>query len=77
MSNFDDETFFIKTNMQAIHDRHICRSFDEPAILKTPQVGLVVFKAIGFGVVTMISFNSTKQRWVTLPSKSHTMGSYL
>jgi hypothetical protein len=52
MSSSNDEAFFIKINMQAIHDQHICKSFDEPTILETPQVGLVVFKNFGFGVVT-------------------------
>jgi hypothetical protein len=51
MSSSDDEAFIIKINMQAIHDQHIYRSFDEPTILETPQIGLVVLKIVGFGVV--------------------------
>jgi len=31
-------------------------------MLETPQVGSTVLKVVGFGVVTMIGFNSTKAK---------------
>jgi hypothetical protein len=60
MTNSDEYTCVIKTDIQEIHEQQTHRSFDEPTMLEAPQVGLVVLRIMGFGVVTMISFDLTE-----------------
>jgi hypothetical protein len=72
MSNFDFDQFVI--DHQAIHDQKITRSFNNPSIQPFPQVGSVVLRLVGFGVVIVVGFNLQKHRLEILPSKSHIMG---
>jgi hypothetical protein len=58
MSNSNSDQFV--TNLQAIHDQQIIKSFNNPSNQPFPQVGSVVLRSIGFGVVTMVGFNLPK-----------------
>jgi hypothetical protein len=48
------------TDLQSIHDQQLVKGFNNPSRVEEPKIGSVIFKVVGFGVVTMISFNSTK-----------------
>ncbi len=48
------------TDLQSIHDQQLVKSFNNLSRVEEPQVGSIIFKVVGFGVVTMISFISTK-----------------
>jgi hypothetical protein len=55
MSSFDSDQFV--TDLEAIHVKKIARSFNNPSNQPFPQIGCVVLRLVGFGVVTMIGFN--------------------
>jgi hypothetical protein len=48
------------TDLQSIHDQQLVKGFNNLSRVEEPQVGSIIFKVVGFGVVTMISFISTK-----------------
>jgi len=55
MSSSDSVQFV--TDLQAIHDQQIVRSFNNPFSQPIPQVGSMVLRLVGFKVVTMVGFN--------------------
>jgi hypothetical protein len=55
MSSFDSYQFV--TDLQGIHDQQIVRSFNNPSNHPFLQVGSVVLRLVGFGVVTVVGFN--------------------
>ncbi len=55
MSSFDLDQFFI--DLQAIHDYQIVRSFNNLSNQPFPQVGSMVLRLVGFGVVIVVGFN--------------------
>jgi hypothetical protein len=55
MSNSNSNQFV--TDFQAIHDQQIVRSFINPSSQPFLQVGSVVLRLIGFGVVIVVGFN--------------------
>jgi hypothetical protein len=55
MSSLDSNK--LVTDLQAIHDQQIARSFNNPSSHQFPQVGSVVLRLVGFGVVTIVGFN--------------------
>jgi hypothetical protein len=57
MSSFGDEELVTRTNVQAIHDWQMYKSFDNLVSLETLQIGVVILRFIGFGVVIVIGFN--------------------
>jgi hypothetical protein len=58
MSNSNSNKFV--TNLQTIHDQQIVRSFNNPSSQPFPQVGYVILKLVGFGVVIVVGFNLAK-----------------
>ncbi len=58
MSSFDLDQFFI--DLQAIHDYQIVRSFNNLSNQPFPQVGSMVLRLVGFGVVIVVGFNPAK-----------------
>jgi hypothetical protein len=57
MSSFGDEELVTKANVQAIYDWQMYKSFDNLVSLETLQIGVVILRFIGFGVVIVIGFN--------------------
>jgi hypothetical protein len=55
MSSLDSNQFVI--DLQKIHDQQIAKSFNNLSSQPFPQVGSVVLRLVGFGVVTMVGFN--------------------
>jgi hypothetical protein len=55
MSSSDFDQFVI--DLQAIHDQQIVKSFNNSSNQPFPQVGSMVLRLVGFGVVTMVGFN--------------------
>ncbi len=58
MSSFDLDQFFI--DLQAIHDYQIVRCFNNLSNQPFPQVGSMVLRLVGFGVVIVVGFNPAK-----------------
>jgi hypothetical protein len=58
MSNSHVDQFV--TDLQAIHDQQIVRSFNNLSNQPFPQVGSMVLRLVGFGVITMVGFNPTE-----------------
>jgi len=58
MSNFDFAQFVI--DLQKIHDQQIVRSFNNLFSQPFLQIGYVVLRLVGFGVVNVVGFNPTK-----------------
>jgi hypothetical protein len=56
MTCSNEYTYVIRTDIQEIHEQQTCRSFDEPTILKAPQVGSILLRIVDFGMVTVIGF---------------------
>jgi hypothetical protein len=55
MSNFSEEN--LTFDLQTICDQQVNRSFNNPPSVSIPQIGSIVLRSIGFGVVTMLGFN--------------------
>jgi hypothetical protein len=63
------------TNLQAIHDQQIARSFNNPFSEPFPQVGSMVLRLVGFGVVIVVGFNLAKAQVGDIAIKiTHIMG---
>jgi hypothetical protein len=58
MSDFDSDQFF--TNLQVIHDQQIVRNFNNSSSQPFLQVGSIVLRLVGFGVLIMVGFNPTE-----------------
>jgi hypothetical protein len=55
MSDFNLDQFV--TDLQVVHDQQIVRSFNNSSSQPFPQVGSIVLRLVGFGVLTMVGFN--------------------
>ncbi len=55
MSNSNFDYFVI--DLQVIHDQQIVRSFNNLSNQPFPQVGSMVLRLVGFGVVIVVGFN--------------------
>jgi hypothetical protein len=55
MSDFDLDQFM--TDLQIIHDQQIVKSFNNSFSQPFPQVGSVVLRLVGFGVLIVVGSN--------------------
>jgi len=55
MSDSDSNQFVI--DLQVIHDQQIIKSFNNSSNELFPQVGSIILRLVGFGVLTMVGFN--------------------
>jgi len=56
MTCSNEYTYVIRTDIQEIHEQQTRKSFDEPALLKAPQVGSILLRIVDFRMVTVIGF---------------------
>jgi len=55
MSNYNSDQFVI--DLQIIHDQQTIRSFNNSPNELFPQIGSIVLRLFGFGVLTMVGFD--------------------
>jgi hypothetical protein len=60
MSNSDSDQFI--TNLQIIHDQQIIKSVNNSPSEPFPQLGSVVLRLVGFGVLIVVGFDPVKTK---------------
>jgi hypothetical protein len=70
---FDSNSDQLVIDLQVIHDQQTIKSFNNSFNKPFPQVGSVVLRLVGFGVLMWWDSTLQKHMLETLPSKSHIM----
>jgi hypothetical protein len=57
---FDSDSDQFVTDLQVIHDQQTVKSFNDSPSEPFPQIGSIVLRLVGFGVLIAVGFDPTE-----------------